>query len=207
MNSESSHEFQEYRGDGINSDKTRMTNPSGDWKVFYFWQQFVEHQENIEKCPKTYEILKRLKNQGLLLAGMVCFSSLMPGTHIVAHTGPSNMRLTCHLGLIGCEGNEVIVGGVKSEYVDGKCTIFDDSYVHEVVSFFFLNFWIFSGINYLLKKVTHRGNHRRVSLMLDFWHPDLNQTEIDAFSTVMANSSSFMHPDEFFHSLKLNSIF
>lgn len=39
--------------------------------------------------------------------------------------------------------------------------------------------------------------------MLDLWHPEMNATEIEVFKRVMNNSSTFMHPDEFFHSLKL----
>lgn len=39
--------------------------------------------------------------------------------------------------------------------------------------------------------------------MLDLWHPSMSSLEIEIFSRVMLDSSTFMHPDEFFHSLKL----
>jgi len=179
---EDESKFAEYRGDGIASDKNRMTNKTGTWKVFYFWQQFLEQPENTKRCPKTFSLLQHLKNEKLLLGGMVCFSSLLPGTNIVPHTGPSNMRLTCHLGLLGCSGTKIFAGSDSASFQEGKCIIFDDSFLHEV---------------------HHQGNERRVTLMLDMWHPGMSELEIDVFKQLMQNSSSFMHPDEFFHSLKL----
>ena len=139
--------FKEYMGDGGSKDQGRMTT-SGLWKgekhrvvgslwrlaphivlldsvVFYFYHNFVEVEENFAKCPKTGSILRQLVAADLLLGGMVCFSVIKPGTHIVPHTGPSNMRyqcrgmrhdlhdihidplinrLTCHMGLTGCDG-------------------------------------------------------------------------------------------------------
>ena len=175
-------EFVEYQGDGVNSDKSLMTNRKGKWDVFYFWQQFQPMPSNASLCPKTFAILDQLKEEGLLLSGMVCFSSLMPGSRIVPHTGPSNMRLTCHLGLIGCDQVEITAGRDSHHFQEGKCLIFDDSFLHEV---------------------QHRGHNQRVTLMLDLWHPAMNPLEISIFSRVMSASSTFMHPDEFFHSLKL----
>jgi aspartyl/asparaginyl beta-hydroxylase (cupin superfamily) len=185
LEQEASVEFNEYIGDGISSDKSTMTS-KGEWKVFYFWQQFNLFENNCARCPKTAELLKRLQREDLLLAGMVCFSSLMPNSHIKAHTGPSNMRLTCHLGLLGCDGSSTIrVGEDTCPFLQGKCIVFDDSYLHEV---------------------HHTGKNRRVTLMLDFWHPGMLQVEKDVFQLVMHNSQSFMHPDEFFHSLKMYSL-
>lgn len=60
--------------------------------------------------------------------------------------------------------------------------MFDDSFRHEV---------------------RHRGDKRRITLMLDAWHPGLNQVEIDAFSMVMANSQGQIDTDEFYHSLHI----
>merc|ERR1712137_957191 len=151
---EDESEFTEYLGDGIASDKNGMTNKGGTWKVFYFWQQFLEQTENTRRCPKTFALLQRLKDEKLLLGGMVCFSSLLPGTNIIPHTGPSNMRLTCHLGLQGCTDTVIFVGSESSNFQEGKCIIFDDSFVHEV---------------------HHKGKERRVTLMLDMWPPSMTE--------------------------------
>lgn len=130
---ERENEFTEYVGDGINSDKASMTNSDGQWKVFYFWQQFIENTDNTSRCPKTFKLLQNLKEKGLILSGMVCFSSIMPGTEILVHTGPSNMRLTCHLGLCGCTKDTIItVGTESSPFKQSKCIIFDDSFLHGV---------------------------------------------------------------------------
>ena len=110
----------------------------GEWKVFHFFKQFEKQDENCSRCPQTTAILESLKAEGSLLAGMVCFSSLLAGSRIVSHTGPSNMRLTCHLGLIGCKGAYAKVGCDVFPFLQGKCIVFDDSYVHEVLLSLFL---------------------------------------------------------------------
>lgn len=46
----------------------------------------------------------------------MCFSAIDPGTHIVPHYGPSNMRLTAHLGLMNCKNVEVTVGDITRCY-------------------------------------------------------------------------------------------
>jgi hypothetical protein len=33
-----------------------------------------------------------MKQDHVLVGGMTCFSRITPGTHIVSHTGPSNLR-------------------------------------------------------------------------------------------------------------------
>lgn len=111
-------------GDGEAADMVR----NGSWDVFYFFRDFVRQDRNCSLCPVTSSLLDQLISEGLMLGGMVCFSALKPSTRILPHYGPSNMRslfsfffffcsfdltkgmvdifdrLTCHLGLFGCEG-------------------------------------------------------------------------------------------------------
>ena len=47
----------------------------------------------------------------------------------------------------------------------GKCTVFDDSYDHEV--------W-------------HEGTEERVVLLFDVWHPDLSKGEVKAIQDMFA---------------------
>jgi aspartate beta-hydroxylase len=78
---------------------------------------------------------------------------MKPGTRVRPHTGPSNERIRVHLGLEvpeGCCG--IRVGTIEKSWREGELLIFDDSFEHEV--------W-------------HRGEKRRLVLIVDFLHPDL----------------------------------
>jgi len=174
--------FLTYEGDGLEEDKGQMTARENDWKVFYFYQNFQKYEDNHRLCPRTAAVLERLSDR--LLYGMVCFSQLEPGATILPHTGPSNMRLTCHLGLVGCFGTFVSVGDEVRPYEDGKCVVFDDSFVHAVA---------------------HRGPQRRVTLMLDFCHPNMTDSEIEGFQLLMRNATGAVNQNQFFHSLGINN--
>ena len=107
----------------------------------------------------------------LSLSG-VGYYMLQPGTQLLAHAGPTNQRLTCHLTLnassvVGEEGQSdegstagYYTGGAwftvgasqRVEWVVGKAMCFDDSFVHEAV---------------------HQGAAPRYVLLLDVPHPDL----------------------------------
>lgn len=55
-----------------------------------------------------------------------------PGTHVAPHTGLTNARLRIHLGLSGLDGVWIRVGDEVRAWRDGRCIVFDDSFVHEV---------------------------------------------------------------------------
>ncbi len=63
------------------------------------------------------------------------FSILSPGTIIKPHRGAYRGALRCHLGL-SCptkeEGCVLTVSGEQHGWEDGKCLVWDDTYVHEV---------------------------------------------------------------------------
>jgi aspartyl/asparaginyl beta-hydroxylase (cupin superfamily) len=122
------------------------------WKTFYFYLNGKPVKEHIDACPRTKAVLSQIPVNGL----HVCFSAIQPGGVLQPHTGPTNASLTAHLGLEGCDGSAIWVAGTKRPYVEGKVLIFDDSYVH----------W-----------VGHTGEKLRYTLMVTFWHPDLNAIE------------------------------
>merc|ERR1711924_415793 len=90
------------------------------------------------------------------MGGESLFSQLSPGTKLVPHCGPTNMRLTCHLGLIIPDGATITCGGVERKWEEGKCIVFDDSWEHEV---------------------NHCGASPRVVLLVNFWHPEIDPRE------------------------------
>lgn len=77
-----------------------------------------------------------------------------PGTHLRAHYGMTNSKLTAHLGLIVPEGSSITVRGETRSWEEGKVLVFDDSFEHEAVT-------------------THPTQARYV-LNVGFWHPELH---------------------------------
>ena len=138
------------------------------WKTFYFYLHGRPVKEHLDACPRTRAVLSRIPINGL----HVCFSAIQPGGMLQPHTGPMNASLTAHLGLEGCEGSAIWVAGEKRPYVEGKVLVFDDSYVH----------W-----------VEHAGSQVRYTLMVTFWHPDLNLIERTLLASVLKKA-----PDDVF---------
>ena len=97
--------------------------------------------------PETMQILRNTNEDFL----QVKFSALMPGTHILPHTGPSNNRLRVHLCLIHTGGAMLRVGDKWKTWEEGKVYVFDSSWEHEVI---------------------HEGQDLRIVMILDIWHPE-----------------------------------
>lgn len=102
-----------------------------------------------EFFPKTVGILKGCGTEFILAK----FSAIVPGTHIKAHTGPSNDQLRAHLGLVHTGGARIRAGNEWRTWREGKVLIFDSSWEHEV---------------------HHDGPDLRIVLILDIWNPYLN---------------------------------
>jgi hypothetical protein len=137
------------------------------WKTFYFYLNGKPVEKNLDACPRTKALLGNIPVNGL----HVCFSAIEPGGFLQPHTGPTNASLTAHLGLEGCEGTAIYVAGERRPYVEGKVVIFDDSFVH----------W-----------VEHRGQQLRCTLMVTFWHPELNGAERSLISALLKRAPDGM---------------
>jgi Aspartyl/Asparaginyl beta-hydroxylase len=138
------------------------------WKTFYFYLNGKPVEKHLDACPITKALLQQIPLNRL----HVCFSAIEPGGMLQPHTGPTNASLTAHLGLEGCEGSAIWVAGEKRPYVEGKVLIFDDSFVH----------W-----------VEHTGKQVRYTLMVTFWHPDMNGLERALVATLLKRA-----PDDVF---------
>ncbi|KAH8069295.1 peptide-aspartate beta-dioxygenase [Aureococcus anophagefferens] len=85
--------------------------------------------------------------------GEVILSRLAPRSAIRPHCAPTNLRLTCHLGLAVPPGGGCRIRWRRlADLGRGRCLLFDDSFEHEV------------------RNDTDRA---RVVLLLRFFHPDL----------------------------------
>lgn len=122
------------------------------WNTYSLYRINKWDEEHCKLCPET---VKAINNAPHGLRECM-FTKLQPHSHISPHSGGSNAVLTCHLGLIIPNGCEIRVDTETRGWTEGKCLIFDDSYMHEV--------W-------------HRGEETRMVLLWDIWHPDLTEIE------------------------------
>jgi aspartyl/asparaginyl beta-hydroxylase (cupin superfamily) len=130
--------------------------PHGYWKALFIKVGESWMEENRELCPVTYDIMASVPR----LAEIAMFSALNPDGHIKPHCGGWNCRLTFHLGISIPKDCSMRVGSETRTWQEGKCTVFDDSYEHEV--------W-------------NRSEFTRFILLFDIWHPDLTPVEVELF--------------------------
>jgi len=131
---------------------------TGQWNVFMLYERGRKNAANCARCPETVRIIESIPAVRTL-AGMIYFSDMVPGTHIVPHKGPTNMRVRCHLGIHVPADCAMRVGKETRTWEAGKCLVFDDSFEHEV--------W-------------NNSDQTRTVLIVDLWHPDLAAIEVEA---------------------------
>lgn len=134
----------------------------GQWNVFYLYYLGRRVEQNCRLCPRTTHIINSVPE--VTNTGLVYFSVLTQGSHILPHCGPLNTRLRCHLGVVVPEGCQIRVGKEPRSWEEGKCFVFDDSFEHEV--------W-------------NSAQSPRTVLIVDFWHPDLTPVETWALGEIM----------------------
>lgn len=119
------------------------------WTVIKLIQQSsISPNTNYTKYSEFFpETMRILKDCGVDFI-LVKFSAIAPGTHIKAHTGPSNDRLRVHLGLLHTGGARLRVGTEWRYWEEGKVMMFDSSWEHEVY---------------------HDGKDVRIVLIADVW--------------------------------------
>jgi aspartyl/asparaginyl beta-hydroxylase (cupin superfamily) len=132
----------------------RRLNDRGDWDVFYFDVLGRAFDENRRRCPKTVEAISRVPRR----TTSAFYSALGGSAHIPAHTGPTNAFLRVHLGLVVPTGCVMRVGAEARSWEEGKCSIFDDSFDHEV--------W-------------NRSQKTRIVLIFYIYHPDFSDEEVE----------------------------
>jgi aspartyl/asparaginyl beta-hydroxylase (cupin superfamily) len=133
-------------------------NNSADWGAYYFWDNGKLIEEHAARCPRTVAALS--ENAPMCMvpgrAPVTFFSALKPGTHIGAHNGATNSRLTVHMPLIIPPDCALRVGGETHVWKPGELVMFDDTILHEA--------W-------------NNSDRLRVILIFDIWHPMLTELE------------------------------
>ena len=131
---------------------------AGQWKIFHFFERGKKHEANCARCPTITRIVESHEETIRAPDGLIYISRMLPGTHIVPHIGPTNLRLRAHLGIHVPAGDcRLRVGGETRNWVEGECVVFDDTFEHEA--------WNFTDLP-------------RTVLIVDLWHPDLTAEEI-----------------------------
>ena len=135
---------------------------TGEWD----WQSYVQKGERKASfsvtCPKTTEILESFHSPKLMTGtplSFAFFSTMGAGAEIKPHFGPSNLRIRCHFPLLVPSGDlGMEIGGLHLKWKEGRALFFDDSYEHRV--------W-------------NHSSGKRVVLLFDLWHPELENEEIE----------------------------
>lgn len=137
-------------------DEAEDIGRTGRWGVLFLLEMGRRNEENLARCPALRWILEHHRTL-TTHAGLMYFSCIDPGSRVAPHRGPTNVRLRCHLGLEVPDACGIRVGGVTRRWEEGRCLVLDDSFEHEV--------W-------------NDSDRRRVVLVLDLWHPDLDEDEV-----------------------------
>ena len=136
----------------------RELNRSPRWRTYHFHRHGTAIAAHRARCPRTAAALDALPLIRIPdHAPEAMFSLLAPNTAIPAHTGVMNGRLTVHLPLIvPANCGALKVGGEARGWEEGRCIVFDDSFVHEA--------W-------------NHSDRLRAVLIFDLWHPQLAEIE------------------------------
>lgn len=146
------------------------TQPAA-WDAYFFYRHGERYDTNADACPRTAALLDSLPLTRIRdHAPETLFSVLSPGTHILPHTGVTNVRLVTHLPLIVPPDCALRVGGQTHVWQEGRCVTFDDTFEHEA--------W-------------NRSNETRVVLILDSWNPDLTEAEREAVTALIEAIGDF----------------
>ena len=143
-------------------------NHSSRWNAFHLWRGGEAVAENLERCPRTAQILAGMQLANISgLCPNVLFSALAPGTRIPPHHGETNARLVAHLPLVVPDGCRLRVGYEERSWTVGETLIFDDTLEHEA---------------------SNDSEALRVVLIFDLWNPLLSQQDrqmVQAMTTAM----------------------
>jgi aspartate beta-hydroxylase len=127
------------------------------WKNLFFFRDYEGDAELLAKVPSIKAIADRFGPEQLDRFELF-LSVLEPGTHIPAHFGGSNAKLTLHLPLSIPEGDTAIRVDTETRgWKDGEMMIFDDTFEHEA--------W-------------NRTKTPRAVLLLKAYHPELTVEEV-----------------------------
>lgn len=137
-----------------------------DWKALYLFRKGALVQASASLVPITFEIVDHHAVQTRELCPLLesHFSTLLPGAKIPPHCDLWNFTINLHFAVDVPRGCAIKVAGEERTWEEGKCLLFDYSFVHEA--------W-------------NLGDRPRTCLLLDLWHPEVTQPERQALTVLI----------------------
>ena len=162
--------------EGLPLNQWRELNHSRRWSAYFLWKDGQPQQEHMARCPLTVAALRATPQVDIAGRGPTAFFSMLePRTHIPAHTGSTNTRLTVHLPLIVPEGCRFRVGSETREWRTGVAWVFDDTIEHEA--------W-------------NDADLPRAILIFDIWNSQLTALERDLVREATEVLAEYNDPDQ-----------
>jgi aspartyl/asparaginyl beta-hydroxylase (cupin superfamily) len=128
----------------------------GNWNIFELFSRGGISTQNAPLAPHSIRVLRQLLDVTTHPCGFAYFSVLGPHVHIAPHCGPTDSRIRIHLALRVPAGAVMRVGHETRPWKEGFCSVFDDSWEHEVIN---------------------KSDFFRAVLLVDVWHPDLTEAQ------------------------------
>jgi len=161
--------------EGLPLDQWRELNHSRRWSAYFLWKDGACDEEHCRRCPATTAALAQTPQVDIPSRGPTAFFSILDAhTHIPAHTGSTNARLTVHLPLILPGACRFRVGGETREWRAGEAWAFDDTIEHEA--------W-------------NDADAARAILIFDVWNPQLTALERDLVREAMVVFADYNRPE------------
>lgn len=163
--------FLRFRNDAQRDEVLGGLHGPPQWNAFFFHRHGGRNEENFRRCPHTAAIVETLPLCRIREhSPEVCFSVLTPGSHILPHTGVTNVRVVAHLPLVVPEDCALVVGGETHVWQEGRVVVFDDTFEHEA--------W-------------NRSRRTRVVTLIDVWNPYLTVPEREAVTALVGAIGDF----------------
>ncbi|KAL3810441.1 hypothetical protein ACHAXA_009481 [Cyclostephanos tholiformis] len=131
----------------------------GHWAEVNIIRQGMPQSRTLELLPITSRVVLSISDAATMVHGGSKISVIDGGSLVRPHTGSTNSRLRVHMGITVPNDCGIIVDGEERRWVEGKCMVIDDSFVHSV--------W-------------QNSTQVRIVLIVDIWHPGLNETGREA---------------------------
>lgn len=144
-----------------------------DWKALYVFRKGRLVPQSKTLVPITYGIVDELA----VRPGKLCplleshFSTLLPRATIPPHSDLWNFSINLHFAIDIPPGCSIRVGGEERTWQEGKCMLFDYSFVHEAYN---------------------RSDRPRTCLLLDLWHPEVTLPERKALTIMVTEIRKMM---------------
>jgi aspartyl/asparaginyl beta-hydroxylase (cupin superfamily)/Tfp pilus assembly protein PilF len=143
--------------EGVPLDQWRELNRSRRWSAFFLWRDGEPVEASLSRCPRTAAALAAVPRHDVPRHAPTAFFSILDAhTHIPAHTGVTNTRLTVHVPLVLPGQCRFRVGSETREWRAGEAWVFDDTIEHEA--------W-------------NDSDAPRAILIFDVWNPFLSDAE------------------------------